>query len=200
MAIKKEGRRRSKKWKKVDFFRHFFPSNRIEESTLPKKKNIGLFFLLHLPYPLSLSLSPRSDPPKTMYEELLTPSKESGQVKSKSSSRAEASKAVTSIVDDVSKLLSDIEPLAQLRGSLEELVLVGPTSDYGNPSIGLRRFPESFLGLTNLNKLGLNYHFRIKAIPAGISNLKRTQRTRYRLMRPSLAAERAGRAHAARDA
>ena len=93
-------------------------------------------------------------------------------MKSKSSSRAEASKAVTSIVDDVSKLLSDIEPLAQLRGSLEELVLVGPTSDYGNPSIGLRRFPESFLGLTNLQKLSVCFHSRIKAIPAGISNLK----------------------------
>ena len=95
---------------------------------------------------------------------------------------------------------SDVEPLAQLRGSLEVFSLIGFPREYGNPSIGLRRFPESFLGLTNLNKLGLNYHFRIKAIPAGISNLKRTQRTRYRLMRPSLAAERAGRAHAARDA
>jgi hypothetical protein len=68
--------------------------------------------------------------------------------------------------------MSDVEPLAQLRGSLEELSLDVSSDNYGNPSIGLRRFSESFLGLTNLKKLELNYHFRIKEIPAGISNLK----------------------------
>jgi leucine-rich repeat protein SHOC2 len=68
--------------------------------------------------------------------------------------------------------MSDVEPLVQLRGSLEELSLCGSDDDYGKPSIGLRRFPESFLGLTEVQKLALNYRFRIKAIPAGISNLK----------------------------
>ena len=67
---------------------------------------------------------------------------------------------------------SDVEPLAQLRGSLEVFSLIGFPREYGNPSIGLRRFPESFLGLTNLQTLMLNWHFSIKAIPAGISNLK----------------------------
>jgi len=71
---------------------------------------------------------------------------------------------------------SDVEPLAQLRGSLEVFSLIGFPREYGNPSIGLRRFPESFLGLTNLQTLMLNWHFSIKAIPAGISNLKKLRR------------------------
>ena len=71
--------------------------------------------------------------------------------------------------------MSDVEPLVQLRGSLEELSLCGSRDDYGNPSVGLRRFPESFLALTKLQELGLDFHFRIKAIPAGISNLKKLQ-------------------------
>ena len=70
--------------------------------------------------------------------------------------------------------MSDDEPLLQLRGSLEELGLWG--SEYGNPSIGLHRFPEAFSSLSNLQNLALNNHFRIEAIPAGISNLKKLQR------------------------
>jgi Leucine-rich repeat (LRR) protein len=69
--------------------------------------------------------------------------------------------------------MSDVESSAQLRGSLEELVLRGsPPQDF-DPDIGLPRLPESFLTLTNLKKLELIHHFRIKAIPAGISNLKK---------------------------
>ena len=77
-------------------------------------------------------------------------------------------------VKDITKgfSMSDVEPLVKLRGSLEELSLMGSIDDLGNPSIGLRRFPESFLGLTNLQKLSVCFHSRIKAIPAGISNLK----------------------------
>ena len=63
--------------------------------------------------------------------------------------------------------------MIQLRGSLEELCLCDSDLDYRNPSIGLPRFPESFLRLTELQKLVLDYHFRIKAIPAGILNLKK---------------------------
>jgi hypothetical protein len=61
------------------------------------------------------------------------------------------------IVVDVPKgfSASDIEPLVQLRGSLEVLILCGSDCEYGKPSIGLRRFPESFLGLTNLKSLPL---------------------------------------------
>ena len=70
---------------------------------------------------------------------------------------------------------SDVEPLAQLRGSLEVFSLIGFPREYGNPSIGLRRFPESFLALTKLQKLVLSYRFRIKTIPSGISNLKKLQ-------------------------
>ena len=77
-------------------------------------------------------------------------------------------------VKDITKgfSMSDVEPLVKLRGSLEVLNLDVSMRDYGNPSLGLRRFPESFLGLTNLQKLSVCFHSRIKAIPAGISNLK----------------------------
>ena len=51
--------------------------------------------------------------------------------------------------------MGDVEPLGQLRGSLEVLNLDVSMRDYGNPSLGLRRFPESFLGLTNLKSLPL---------------------------------------------
>ena len=69
--------------------------------------------------------------------------------------------------------VSDVEPLVQLRGSLEVLSLWGSVREHRHPSVGLRRFPESFLALTKLQSLILNGHFRIKAIPAGISNLKK---------------------------
>ena len=72
--------------------------------------------------------------------------------------------------------MSDVEPLGQLRGSLEELSLCGPVREFGKPPIGLPRFPESFLTLTKLQALALVFHFRIKAIPAGISNLKKLRR------------------------
>ena len=68
--------------------------------------------------------------------------------------------------------MSDVEPLGQLRGSLEVLGLHGCESA-SNPPSGLRRFPESFLGLTNLKKLAFAYYSGIKAIPAGIANLKK---------------------------
>jgi len=71
--------------------------------------------------------------------------------------------------------MSDVESWAQLRGSLEQLGLYGSSDNYGNPSIGLRRFPEAFCTLKNLEKLVLDWHFWIKAIPAGISNLKKLQ-------------------------
>ena len=95
---------------------------------------------------------------------------------------------------------SDVEPLVQLRGSLEELFLWGSVSDFGNPSTGLRRFPESFLALTNLQKLSLCFQARIKAIRAGIFESQKTERTCCLLLRPSLAAQSVGRSHAARGA
>jgi len=81
------------------------------------------------------------------------------------------------LVDNIPKGLSvsDVEPLAQLRGSLEQLSLCGQSSDCGNPSVGPRRFPESFLGFSKLETLVLKFHFGIKAIPVGLSNLKKLQ-------------------------
>jgi len=49
--------------------------------------------------------------------------------------------------------MGDVEPLIQLRGSLEEFSLNGSSANYRNFSTGLRRFPESFLDLTKLEAL-----------------------------------------------
>jgi len=76
---------------------------------------------------------------------------------------------------------SDVEPLAQLSGSLEELVISGSGSiapDSTQP--GLPRFPEFVLALTELTRLALNRQVRIASIPAGISNLKKRERKRER--------------------
>jgi len=76
---------------------------------------LTLFFFLfdflspHRPRLLSISpaLSLRSDPSRTMRKEFLTPSKGSGQAKSKTSPRAQASKATMSSIADVSKLMAE---------------------------------------------------------------------------------------------
>jgi hypothetical protein len=61
---------------------------------------------------------------------------------------------------------SDVEPLAQLSGSLEELVITCYSTCFpdGSPT-GLPRFPESVLALTELTHLELNGHKRIAPIP-----------------------------------
>ena len=87
---------------------------------------------------------------------------------------------------------SDVEPLTQLRGSFEVLVLCGLIGDDNVPLFGLRRFPESLLALTNLTALGLNFLFRIEAIPGGISNLKKLRMLSKLRLRPSLAARELG--------
>ena len=75
---------------------------------------------------------------------------------------------------DASK--SGVEPLGQLAGSLEELVL----SPYNFGELGaykagsrLQRFPESFFALTELRSLVLIGFRLITAIPAEISSLKK---------------------------
>ena len=75
--------------------------------------------------------------------------------------------------DDI--LESDVESLAQLSGSLEELVIFCAGS-WNGTSCGLPRFPESLLALTELTRLELLYHDRIASIPAGISNLKKLKK------------------------
>jgi hypothetical protein len=82
---------------------------------------------------------------------------------------------------------SDVEPLGQhLAGGLEELVLVtkywDPDSSKGGQS-GLPRFPESICALTELRRLNLEGHFRITAIPAKISSLKRLETIQLRYCR-----------------
>ena len=73
---------------------------------------------------------------------------------------------------------SDVEPLGQLAGSLEELALStlhsGDDGSHKQES-GLPRFPESFRALTELRHLELVGHARIKAISAKISSLKELQ-------------------------
>jgi len=78
-------------------------------------------------------------------------------------------------VDNIPKgfSMSDVEPLVQLRGSLEVLSLVGASLEYGHPAAGLNRFPESFLALTKLRTLVMVWLFKFEAIPAGIANLKK---------------------------
>jgi len=76
---------------------------------------------------------------------------------------------------------SDVDPIGQLAGSLEELVL--NTRDFGVPEAsagsggaGLPRFPESLCGLTELRHLELFGHSQINAISATISSLKNLER------------------------
>ena len=73
---------------------------------------------------------------------------------------------------------SEVEPLGQLAGSLEELVLspcnVGERGAYP-PAGRLQRFPESFFALTELRRLVLIGFGRITAIPAKISSLKKLE-------------------------
>ena len=78
---------------------------------------------------------------------------------------------------------SDVEPLSQLSGSLEELVITCPRSpdDVNATPPGLPRFPESVLALTELTHLELTAHVRIASIPAGISNLKKLKKLSVKL-------------------
>ena len=81
---------------------------------------------------------------------------------------------VKRIYVDVSE--SDVEPLGQLSGTLEELVLDTYFDDpeaFEGIEVGLPRFPESLCALTELRRLELVGHHRIKAIPAKISSLKK---------------------------
>ena len=75
-------------------------------------------------------------------------------------------------------LESDVEPLAQLAGSLEGLEL--STVLFEDPfsfdwvalgRMGLLRFPEFICSLTKLRRLALVNHRKITAIPAAISSL-----------------------------
>jgi len=72
---------------------------------------------------------------------------------------------------------SDVEPLAQLAGSLEELVL--ETVNYDDPRMGydagLPRFPEAFFALKELRRLVLVGHRNVEEIPTGISSLKKLE-------------------------
>ena len=82
---------------------------------------------------------------------------------------------------------ADVEPLGrQLARSLEELVLVtkfwDPDSSRGGQS-GLPRFPESLCDLAGLRRLKLEGHFRIMAIPARISALKKLETVQIRYCR-----------------
>ena len=68
---------------------------------------------------------------------------------------------------------ADVEPLGQLAGSLEDLVLVVPDSH--DRAQGLPRFPEFVCALTELRRLVLRGHPRLAAVPAGISSLKKLE-------------------------
>jgi len=73
---------------------------------------------------------------------------------------------------------SDVEPLGQLAGSLEQLVLSPfyyTGVDSCSPGYELLRFTESFFALTELRRLELIGHSRITAIPAKISSLKKLE-------------------------
>jgi hypothetical protein len=77
---------------------------------------------------------------------------------------------------DVSE--SAVEPLGQLAGSLEQLLL--QTRYYDDPEVSpegakLTRFPASLCTLTELRRLFLIGHPRITAIPAQISSLKKLE-------------------------
>ena len=70
---------------------------------------------------------------------------------------------------------SDVEPLGQLAGTLEELVLETPVGRPIDLLEGLWRFPEFFCTLTELRRLVLSGHQRMTAVPAAISSLKKLQ-------------------------
>ena len=78
-------------------------------------------------------------------------------------------------------LESDVGPLAQLAGSLEELVLHTSEEDdfYGrdfeDSESGLSGFPKSLCALTELRRLELKCHRELAAIPAEISSLKKLE-------------------------
>jgi len=84
----------------------------------------------------------------------------------------------------------DVEPLGQLAGSLQELVLDNVFNYCG----GLRRFPESFCALTELRCLEMFGHDRMTAISAQLSSLKKARNGQPRPLRHFFAAQRAGRA------
>ena len=69
---------------------------------------------------------------------------------------------------------SVVDPLAQLAGSLEELVLHFIGGDLST-AFKLSRFPESVCTLTELRRLNLFGHRQITAIPAQISSLKKLE-------------------------
>ena len=74
---------------------------------------------------------------------------------------------------------SDLEPLGQLAGSLEELLVnLEGASGHKHPrgvKFRLRRFPESICALTELRRLELVGCCGITAIPAKISSLKKLE-------------------------
>ena len=74
---------------------------------------------------------------------------------------------------------SDLEPLGQLAGSLEELVLCTCSYDgvsgSSRPGSRLERFPKSLCALTELRRLALIAHFGVTALPAQISSLKKLE-------------------------
>ena len=79
------------------------------------------------------------------------------------------------VVVDAVASESDVEPLGQLAGSLEELVLSTFLLGDDVHRDGLPRFPESFCALTELRRLELVGHARITAISAQISSLKKLE-------------------------
>jgi hypothetical protein len=74
---------------------------------------------------------------------------------------------------------SDLEPLGQLAGSLEELLVnLEGASGHKHPrgvKFRLRRFPESICAFTELRRLELVGCCGITAIPAKISSLKKLE-------------------------
>ena len=72
---------------------------------------------------------------------------------------------------------SDVEPLGQLAGSLEEVVLqtmlFRDRGAVGGQTKGLQRFPESLCALGELRRLAVTGHEKITALPAAISSLKK---------------------------
>ena len=83
---------------------------------------------------------------------------------------------VRGIASEVSE--ADVEPLGQLAGSLEYLLLEAdeskdrPSSSSNRTAPGLQRFPESVCSLTSLRRLELINHSQVTALPAGLSSLK----------------------------
>ena len=75
---------------------------------------------------------------------------------------------------------ADVEPLGQLAGSLEDLVLEAPLYaslplQFRGGAHGLPRFPGFVCSLTELRRLVLQGHPRLTAVPAGILSLKKLE-------------------------